>query len=99
MVLYSDSYSLDHERRSQLYVSDVLFGAPCLILSKSTGRVASLDVMFIPQTSKSSTTMTEVSSTAISSSPCHLGGITRLAFAPDGQYVHLHLFFYIETPN
>jgi hypothetical protein len=92
MVLYSDSYSLDHERRSQLYVSDVLFRALCLTLSKSTGRVASLDVMFIPQTSKSSTTMTEASSTAISSSPCHLGGITRLAFAPDGQYVHLTHF-------
>ena len=63
-------------------------------LVKVTGRVASLDVMFIPQTSKSSTTMAEASSTAISSSPCHLGGITRLAFAPDGQYVNLtsHLF-------
>lgn len=35
--------------------------------------------------------MAEPSPTAISSSPCHLGGLTRLAFAPDGQYVPLHL--------
>ena len=34
-------------------------------------------------------TMAEPSPTAISSSPCHLGGLTRLAFAPDGQYVPL----------
>lgn len=33
--------------------------------------------------------MAEPSPAAISSSPCHLGGLTRLAFAPDGQYVPL----------
>ena len=79
------------ERRF-IFLHDVLFRGMCLILSKSTGRVASLDVMFIPQTSKSSVTMAEASSTAISSSPCHLGGITRLSFAPDGQYVLFYTF-------
>jgi len=52
--------------------------------------------MFIPQTSKSSMTMAEASSTAVSSSPCHLGGITRLVFAPDGQYVSFYTF--ADTP-
>jgi chromosome transmission fidelity protein 4 len=43
--------------------------------------------------------MAEASSTAISSSPCHLGGITRLAFAPDGQYVSSFLCSHHEyTP-
>ena len=81
------------EDDSSLCMTWYLFNVPDLV--KVTGRVASLDVMFIPQTSKSSTTMAEASSTAISSSPCHLGGITRLAFAPDGQYVNLtsHLSF------
>ena len=79
--------SLDHERRSNFMIHDVAIISLCLILSKSQVASRLWTSCSIIQTSKSSTIMAEASSTAISSAPCHLGGITRLAFAPDGQYV------------
>jgi hypothetical protein len=83
---------------------DVAFTLLYLGLSKSLlGRVASwTSCSLFTQNHPpiQGATMAEPSTTAISSSPCHLGGITRLAFAPDGQYVPchvlLHLVLFIE---